>query len=81
MKISPINSYKNISFTSKVTRVINGSVPDDIKEQVDIFEETNGKNAMKLGQGLFAEAFLINGTNCVIKRWKPGKAVGISGDF
>ena len=81
MKISPINSYKNISFTSKVTRVINGSVPDDIKEQVDIFEETNGKNAMKLGQGLFAEAFLINGTNCVIKRSKPGKAVGINGDF
>lgn len=52
MKIFPVSSYNQINFTSKVTRVINGSVPDNIKEQVDIFEETNGKNAKKLGQGL-----------------------------
>lgn len=83
MKISPIN-YRynnNINFTSKVTRVIHGSVPEDLREQVDIFEETNGKNAKKLGHGLFAEAYLINGTNCVIKKSKTGKAERINGDF
>ncbi len=81
MKIFPVSSYNQINFTSKVTRVINGSVPDNIKEQVDIFEETNGKNAKKLGQGLFAEAYLIKGTKCVIKKSKPGKPAAINGDF
>ncbi len=82
MRITPALAYYNdINFTSKVKRVINGSVTDEIKDQVDVFEETNGENAKKLGQGLFAEAYLINGTKCVIKRSKPGKAVGINGDF
>lgn len=82
MKILPIDTYyNNINFTSKVTRVINGSVPEDIKDKVDLFEETNGKNDKKLGQGLFAEAYLLGGTNCVIKRSKQGKAEKINGDF
>ena len=82
MKILPIGTYyNNINFTSKVTRVINGSVPEDIKDKVDLFEETNGKNDKKLGQGLFAEAYLLGGTNCVIKRSKQGKAEKINGDF
>ncbi len=82
MKISPIRSYyNNINFTSKVKKVINGNVPESVQEQIDIFEETDCANAEKLGEGLFAEAYRINGTDIVIKRSKPKNATSINGDF
>lgn len=76
----PVN-YNNINFTSKVKKVMYGSVPEDLKDKVDMFEETDRKNAEKVGHGLQAYAYRFPDTTCVIKESKPGKAKVVNGDF
>src|SRR5574344_644575 len=70
MRISAITYSTNPYFTSKVTHLYNGQLPNDLDNKIDEFEETHD-NAKKLGSGLFASAYLINGTNYVIKESLP----------
>ncbi len=66
MKIYAINPINQINFKSKVKKVHTGTVPVELAEKVDVFEETH-KNAKKLGSGLFATAYALDDTNYVIK--------------
>lgn len=83
MFITPVknNFYNQCSFTSKVKKVMYGSVPDELKDKVDEFEETDGKNAEEIGKGLQATAYQFLGTDWVIKKSNDGKAKKINGDF
>lgn len=81
MRIFPINTYNQTNFKSKVKQVYSGSMPDSLKDEVDKFEESH-KNASVLGEGLFARAYLLNGTNYVIKETLPGEyAKSRNGNF
>jgi len=55
-----------IPFTSRVTNVYHGQLPEGLSDKVDNFEETH-QNALFLGEGLFSKAYKLNGTNYVIK--------------
>ena len=66
MKIAPIRINNLINFKSKVTNVFDGEISDELAQKIDDFEETH-KGAKRLGSGLFATAYLLDGTNCVIK--------------
>lgn len=68
MKISSINylTKSQIYFNSRVKKVCSGKLPYELNDEIDNFEETH-KNASELGSGLFATAYLLNGTNYVIK--------------
>ena len=72
MKISPITQNRFFNFGSKIKNVISGEVTEELAQKVDDFEETH-KNAKMLGSGLFATAYILNGTNCVIKESLPTK--------
>ena len=72
MRISPITQNKFFNFRSKVTDVMHGDISDDLAQKIDDFEETH-KNAKELGSGLFATAYVLNGTNYVIKESLPTK--------
>ncbi len=72
MKISPIKHNKFINFRSKVTSVYHGKISDELAQKIDDFEETH-KDARELGSGLFARAYILNGTNCVIKESLPSE--------
>ena len=86
MNIAPVRSNffnrHNINFTSKVIEVGSGIVPKECMDAVDYFEESERANAKKLGDGLSATAYLIKGTNWVLKASKPEpKFMTVNGDF
>lgn len=67
LKINSIQyHYYKPNFTSKVIAVPYGYADENLKNEVDIFEETHS-NAKFLGQGLFAKAWLMQNGNLVIK--------------
>jgi hypothetical protein len=70
MRISAISYSTKPYFTSKVAKIYNGQLPTGLDDKIDEFEETHD-NAQKLGSGLFASAYLFNGTNYVIKESLP----------
>lgn len=87
MRITGINYSKTFSpqncpnFTSKVTTVLYGDANDDLKKQIDVFEETH-KNATLLGSGLFSKVFKLDGQDVVIKESLPTRnARKINGNF
>ncbi len=73
MRISPIIKNNFINFKSKVTNVYQGKICDELAQKIDVFEETHA-NARELGNGLFARAYVLNGTNCVIKESLPDES-------
>lgn len=73
MRISPIIKNNFINFKSKVTNVYQGKICDELAQKIDVFEETHA-NAKELGNGLFARAYVLNGTNCVIKESLPDES-------
>lgn len=86
MNIAPVRSNffnrHNINFTSKVIEVGSGIVPKECMDAVDYFEESDRSNAKRLGDGLSAVAYLIKGTNWVLKESRhDAKSMTANGDF
>lgn len=81
MRVGQLNNFYRIAFKSKVTDVMLGKAPQELKDKIDRFEEKHD-NATFLGEGLFARAYLFNGTNIVIKEsLKTEKAKKTNSDF